>query len=164
MAKIRVSSEFVGLDSVNGKSVLVCLKSFSLFGYDIKKGDSVVLDNIVRKGADVILNDKVWLLPGTVFEGGHFSISDTILDDVYIGADNSCMVISDCFVLNSRIVPSGYTRFLDSSVIGCSFTIHEFNCMVRRCEFEVCDIKSLRDCDGLKIRNAVGGVFGGCGL
>lgn len=162
MGKIRVSSEFVGLVSVDGKDVLVCLKSFSLYGYDIKEGDSVVLD--VRDGAEVILNDKVWLFPGTVLEGGRFSIAGSILDDCFIGADNSCMVISGCFVLNSRIVPSGYTRFLDSSVIGCSFTIHEFNCMVRRCEFEVCDINDLRDCEGLKMRNAAGDVFGGCGL
>lgn len=162
MAKIRVSGEFVGLDSVDGKDVLVCLRSFSLYGYDINEGDSVVLD--VRDGADVILKDKVWLFPGTVLEGGRFTIADSILGDCFIGADNSYMAIFECVITKSRIVPSRHTNFVDCSVIGCSFTINDFSCNVTRCTFKVCEFKALRDCEGLKMRNAVADAFGGCGL
>lgn len=162
MAKIRVSGEFVGLDSVDGKDVLVCLKPFSLFGYDVKEGDSVVLD--VRGGAEVNIRGKVWLFPGTVLEGGRFTIDNSILDDVYVGADNSYMAILDCVIAKSRIVPSRHTSFVDCSVIGCSFTVNGFSCNVTRCNFKVCEFKSLRDCEGLNMRNASADSFGGYGL
>ena len=162
MAKIRVSSEFVALERVDGKDVLVCVKSFSLFGYDVNKGDSVVLN--VRGGAEVILRGKVWLFPDTVLEGGRFTVDNSILGDVYIGADNSYMSVLDCVITKSRIVPSRHTTFAHCSVIGCSFTVNDFSCNVSRCNFKVCEFKSLRDCEGLNMRNAVADSFGGCGL
>ena len=162
MAKIRVSSEYVSLDRVDGKDVLVCVKSFSLFGYDVNKGDSVVLD--VRDGAEAILRGKVWLAAGTVLGAGYFTIGDSILGDCFIGADGSYMSIFDCVIAKSRIVPSKETHFSDCSVIGCSFTVTDFSCNVARCKFKVCEFKSLRDCEGLNMRNASADSFGGYGL
>lgn len=162
MAKIRVSSEYVSLESVDGKDVLVCVQSFSLFGYDINKGDTVVLD--VREGAEVVLRDKVWLAAGTVLSGGHFVVDGSLLDDVYVYGDDSYLSILDCFIYKTRIVPSKNTCFVDSSVIGCSFTVKDFSCKVSRCVFKVCNINALRDCEGLNMRNAVADSFGGYGL
>ena len=163
MAKIRVSGEYVSLERVDGKDVLVCVKSFSLFGYDIHEGDTVVLD--VRESAEVILRDKAWLAAGTVLEGGHFLVTDSILDDVYVYGDGkSYLSVLDCFISKSRIVPSGNTCFVDSSVIGCSFTVKDWSCRVSRCVFKVCNINALRDCEGLSMRNAVSDSFGGYGL